>query len=48
MLSDAGSRLLFKIRLGTHGLDEELGRHIIIGEGKVRWNVLCEGMSVRI
>ena len=24
---DAGSRLLFKFRLGTHGLNEELGRH---------------------
>ena len=26
-LSDAGSRLLFKFRSGTHGLNEELGRH---------------------
>ena len=25
--SDAGSRLLFKFRSGTHGLNEELGRH---------------------
>ena len=24
---DAGSRLLFKFRTGTHGLNEELGRH---------------------
>ena len=24
---DAGSRLLFKFRSGTHGLIEELGRH---------------------
>ena len=24
---DAGSRLLFKFRYGTHGLNEELGRH---------------------
>ena len=24
---DAGSRLLFKVRYGTHGLNEELGRH---------------------
>ena len=24
---DAGSRLLFKFRSGTHGLNEELGRH---------------------
>ena len=26
-MSDAGSRLLFKFRSGTHGLNEELGRH---------------------
>ena len=26
-LSDAGIRLLFKFRSGTHGLNEELGRH---------------------
>ncbi|CAI8047039.1 hypothetical protein GBAR_LOCUS26004, partial [Geodia barretti] len=25
--SDAGSRLVFKSRSGTHGLNEELGRH---------------------
>ena len=25
--SDAGTRLLFKFRSGTHGLNEELGRH---------------------
>ena len=24
---DAGTRLLFKFRSGTHGLNEELGRH---------------------
>ena len=42
---DAGSRLLFKFRLGTHGLNEELGRH---RGGKVRRNVLCVGMSVRM
>ena len=24
---DAGARLLFKFRSGTHGLNEELGRH---------------------
>ena len=24
---DVGSRLLFKFRSGTHGLNEELGRH---------------------
>ena len=26
-VSDAGSRLLFKFRSGTHGINEELGRH---------------------
>ena len=26
-VSDAGSRLMFKFRSGTHGLNEELGRH---------------------
>ena len=26
-LSDAGTRLLYKFRPGTHGLNEELGRH---------------------
>ena len=26
-MNDAGTRLLFKFRLGTHGLNEELGRH---------------------
>ena len=25
--SDAASRLMFKFRSGTHGLNEELGRH---------------------
>ena len=25
--SDEGARLLFKFRSGTHGLNEELGRH---------------------
>ena len=44
-LCDAGSRLLFKFRSGTHGLNEELGRH----RGReVRWNVPCVGMSVRM
>ena len=31
-ICDAGSRLLFKFRSGTHGLNEELGRHR--GEGR--------------
>ena len=26
-MGDAGTRLLFKLRSGTHGLNEELGRH---------------------
>ena len=26
-ICDVGSKLLFKFRLGTHGLNEELGRH---------------------
>ena len=44
-ICDAGSRLLFKFRSGTHGLNEELGRH---RGGKVRQNVPCVGMSVRM
>ena len=36
---DAGSRLLFKFRSGTHGLNEELGRHRG-REGKVEC-ILC-------
>ena len=32
-LSDAGTRLLCKFRSGTHGLNEELGRH----RGRVVW-----------
>ena len=27
MVGDTGTRLLFKLRSGTHGLNEELGRH---------------------
>ena len=27
LICDAGSRLLFKFRSGTHDLNEELGRH---------------------
>ena len=33
---DAGTRLLFKFRSGTHGLSEELGRHRG-REGKSEW-----------
>ena len=43
-VSDAGTRLLFKFQ-GTHGLNEELGRH----RGReVSWNVLCVVLSVRV
>ena len=35
-VSDAGTRLLFKFRSGTHGLNEELGRHRG-REGKFVW-----------
>ena len=42
-VSDAGTRLLFKFRPGTHGLNEELGRHRG-REGKLE---LCVVMSVR-
>ena len=44
-ICDAGSRLLFKFRSGTHGLNEELGRHRG-KEGKT--DVPCVGMSVRM
>ena len=44
---DAGSRLLFKFKLGMHGLNEELGRH---RERKGKMNcslcwVECENVS---
>ena len=45
---DAGSRLLFKFRSGTHDLIEELGRHNDIEGGKERRNVTCVGMIVRM
>ena len=35
---DAGTRLLFKLRSGTHGLNEELGRHRG-REGKVECSI---------
>ena len=38
-VGDAGTRLLFKFRSGTHGLNEELGRHRC-SEGKSEC-VLC-------
>ena len=44
-VADAGSRLLFKFRSGTHGLNEELGRHR--GRTVIK-NVCCVVMSVRV
>ena len=44
-VGDAETRLLFKFRSGTHGLNEELGRHRG-REGKSEC-VLC-GVSVRV
>ena len=42
---DAGSRLLFKFRSGTHGLNEELGRHRgREGKTECSWDV-CENVS---
>ena len=47
-MSDAGSRLLFKFRSGTHGLNEELGRHRD-REGKVyRMYFVCMVLSVGV
>ena len=44
-VGDAGTRLLFKFRSGTHGLNEELGRHRG-REGKK--SVCCVMQSVRV
>ena len=44
---DAGSRFLFRLRLGTHGLNEELGRHRW-REGKTECSLCgneCENVS---
>ena len=46
-ICDAGSRLLFKFRSGTHGLNEELGRHRG-REGKTECSLCgneCENVS---
>ena len=46
-MCDAGSRLLFKFRSGTHGLNEELGRHRG-REGKMECSLCgdeCENVS---
>ena len=45
-VSDAGTRLLFKFRSGTHGLNEEF-KVGIEGE-KVGHNVCCVMMNVRV
>ena len=45
-LCDAGTRLLFKFRSGTHGLNEELGRHRGI-EGKVECSI-CVKVVVHV
>ena len=39
MVSDAGTRLLFKFRSKTHGLNEELGRHR--GRNGITECILC-------
>ena len=41
-------RFLFKFRSGTHGLNEELGRHSKGREGKTEWSLCgdeCENVS---
>ena len=45
-MADAGSRLLFKFRSGTHGLNEELGRHR--GREDNKECDLCGNYSVRL
>ena len=45
-VADAGSRLLFKFQTGTHGLNEELGRHRgKEGNKNVSCGNECEGLS---
>ena len=44
-MSDAKTRLLFKFRSGTHGENEELGRHR--GREGMRVYVCCADMNVR-
>ena len=43
-VGDAGTRLLFKFRSGTHGLNEELGRHRG-REGRKECFAECESVS---
>ena len=42
-VSDAGTRLLFKFRLGMHGINEELRRHRG-REGKMECTLCCKGV----
>ena len=44
-MADAGSRLLFKFRSGTHGL---MKNWVGIGVGKVIKSVSCVVMSVKV
>ena len=41
-MGDAGTRLLFKLLSGTHGLNEELGRH------RGREGVICAVRTVKV
>ena len=45
-VSDMGSKLFFKFRSGTHGLNEVLGRHNTRNNGKVCFLCECECESV--
>ena len=45
-MGDVGTRLLFKLRSGTHGLNEELGRHR--GIGKVTVCVICGVRTAKV
>ena len=45
-VGDPGTRLLFKFRSGTNGLNEELGRHR--GKNDDRQCVSCVGLNVRV
>ena len=46
-LADMGSKLLFRFRSGTHGLNEELGRHITrnVSKACVFCNCDCESVE---
>ena len=46
-MGDAGTRLLFKLRSRTHGLNEELGRHRG-REGKYCICVICVVRTVKV